>query len=207
MENTLALNKEKFMCLLDEYQVSGEDLKVLTALGRVLESETDFFTAPASTKYHAAYPGGLFDHCLGVTQQLIELNDKGVCTWGRPISPFLIGILHDATKFGAYLQQHRSNLVSGDMESYYIRNLEHTELSRIHGEDSVLKASVLLLKACPGFLLSEEECECIRWHMGAYEGKDSWAGYDAAIRKFPNVLWTHTADMYASKVMEVPDAL
>lgn len=207
MENTLMLNKQKYMELLEEYQVSGEDLKILTALGRVLENETDFFTAPASTKYHAAYPGGLFDHCLGVTQKLIELSDKGICTWNRPISPFLIGILHDATKFGAYLQQHRSNLVSGDMESYYICNPERTELSCIHGEDSVLKASVLLLKAYPGFSLNEEEWECIHWHMGAYEGKDSWPGYDAAIRKFPNVLWTHTADMYASKVMEVPDAL
>ena len=40
---------------------------------------------------------------------------------------------------------------------------------------------------------------CIRYHMGAYE-KDGWNEFDLAIRKYPNVLWTHTADMYASKV-------
>ena len=49
--------------------------------------------------------------------------------------------------------------------------------------------------------LTEEERLCIRYHMGAYETSD-WDGYDQAIRKFPNVLWTHTADMLASKLME-----
>lgn len=50
--------------------------------------------------------------------------------------------------------------------------------------------------------LTEEEELCIRYHMGAYE-TDDWDGFDKAIRKFPNVLFTHTADMYASKCMEV----
>ena len=50
--------------------------------------------------------------------------------------------------------------------------------------------------------LTEEEILCIRYHMGAYETKD-WDFFDKAIRKYPNVLWTHTADMYASKVKDV----
>ena len=48
MENTAMLNKQKFMALLEEHQVAGEDLKILLALADVLEKETDFFTAPAS---------------------------------------------------------------------------------------------------------------------------------------------------------------
>lgn len=47
--------------------------------------------------------------------------------------------------------------------------------------------------------LTEEEVLCIRYHMGAYETKD-WAGFDLAIKKYPNVLYTHTADMLASKL-------
>ena len=47
--------------------------------------------------------------------------------------------------------------------------------------------------------LTEEEKACIRYHMGAYKTED-WNGYDAAIKKYQSVLWTHTADMYASKV-------
>jgi hypothetical protein len=37
--------------------------------------------------------------------------------------------------------------------------------------------------------------------MGAYN-RDDWDGYDKVIRKYETVLWTHTADMYASKIIE-----
>lgn len=50
--------------------------------------------------------------------------------------------------------------------------------------------------------LTIEEIYCIRYHMGAYE-TDNWKQYDLAIRQFENVLWTHTADMYASKVLDI----
>jgi hypothetical protein len=50
--------------------------------------------------------------------------------------------------------------------------------------------------------LTEEEILCIRYHMGAYE-KDAWDYFDRAIRKYETVLWTHTADMVASKVKGV----
>lgn len=49
--------------------------------------------------------------------------------------------------------------------------------------------------------LTEEEIMCIRYHMGAYE-KDDWVQFDLAIKKYPNVLFTHTADMYASKLIQ-----
>ena len=49
--------------------------------------------------------------------------------------------------------------------------------------------------------LTEEEILCIRYHMGPYVTAD-WDEYDKAIKKYPNVLFTHTADMYASKVLE-----
>jgi hypothetical protein len=86
-------------------------------------------------------------------------------------------------------------MLTEDIEPRYTYNPEHHVLSCVHGEDS-------LLKVLQHMSLTEEEQACIRWHMGAYEGKESWAGYDSAIRQFPNVLWTHTADMYASKVLE-----
>lgn len=48
--------------------------------------------------------------------------------------------------------------------------------------------------------LTEEEVMCIRYHMGAYTDKSEWEYYGRAIEKYPNVLWTHTADMIASKI-------
>jgi len=161
-----------------------------------LYEKTDYFYGPSSTKWHAAYPGGGFDHAFGVTQCLVELTGKGVCSpWQRKVSPLLVGLLHDVTKLGAYVMKQDMNPLTKEIETWYEWNPDHHTLSGIHGEDS-------LLKILEHLELTEEEQACIRWHMGAYEGKDSWPGYDAAIRKFPNVLWTHTADMYASKVME-----
>jgi len=65
----------------------------------------------------------------------------------------------------------------------------------VHPRTLVKKRFGLLQKS-----LTEEEILCIRYHMGAYNC-DDWEGYDKAIRKYPNVLFTHTADMYASKVL------
>lgn len=147
---------------------------------------TDFFTAPASTKYHGSYEGGLFDHCLNVTDTLLRMTSLGLISWERQESPVIVGMLHDATKIGAY--------VHDPYGGSWMYNPEAVQISPTHGQDSVLKIKQHME-------LTEEEEYCIRWHMGAYE-TDQWAGYDEAIRKYPNVLWTHTADMFASKVME-----
>ena len=57
--------------------------------------ENGFFTAPASTKYHGCYEGGLFDHSFVVMTSLIELSAKNGLAWGRAESPFIIGMFHD----------------------------------------------------------------------------------------------------------------
>lgn len=148
---------------------------------------TDFFTAPASTRYHGAYEGGLFDHCMNVTKTLMQMTKLGLISWERQESPVIIGMLHDATKIGAYV-------LNPFGEGNCWEHNPNWNGSGPHGQDSVLKIKQHME-------LTEEEEHCIRWHMGAYE-TDQWAGYDEAIRKYPNVLWTHTADMFASKVME-----
>ena len=148
---------------------------------------TDYFSAPASTKYHAAYPGGLFDHNMNVLDELLRLTrNHTTCPWGRPESPFIIATLHDVTKLGLYLEQKDNDEIT------YVKNPDYVWNG--HGEDSVNK---LLMH----MELTEEEKMCIRYHMGAYETED-WDGYDKAIRMYPNVLWTHAADMIASKVAE-----
>lgn len=151
---------------------------------------TDFFSAPASKGHHAAYPGGLYDHCLGVATVLIELTVSGVCRpWSRPESPIIIGLLHDTTKLGRYVPN-----TDPSSPLKWVINPDYPRLDEVHGADSVAKLKQVMI-------LTEEEEACIRYHMGAYETND-WDGYDKAIKKFPNVLWTHTADMYASKVLE-----
>lgn len=152
--------------------------------------QTDFFTAPASTCFHGSYEGGLFDHCINVADVLFKLS-KGVVLpstkpWERPESPIIVGLLHDATKLGLYVKNE---------QGVWTHDPNYVQLGSCHGDDSRVKVNNYVD-------LTEEEQLCIRWHMGAYEGPESWDGYDAAIKKYPHVLWTHTADMLASKVME-----
>jgi hypothetical protein len=155
---------------------------------------TDFFRAPASKGFHAAYPGGLYDHCVNVTSQLLDMRDKGVTqTWGRIESPIIVGMLHDVTKIGMYILSQDMNPITQGIETFHIKNPLYSGFGG-HGYDSVCKIEQHME-------LTEEERLCIRYHMGAYE-IDDWGGYDKAIRRFPNVLWTHTADMLASKLME-----
>ena len=152
---------------------------------------SDFFRAPASTRWHSAYPGGLFDHSLKVAQYLMELTQHNNLVWEQPDSPIVIGILHDATKIGLY--EWRS------WENKYKTNPFY-KAEGVHGHDSIHKISLLHDRGlCSP--LTQEEILCIRYHMGAYETTD-WEGFDKAIKRCPNVLWTHMADMLASKLGE-----
>lgn len=154
-------------------------------LSQILD-DTDFYYSPASTKYHGAYIGGLFDHSMNVACVLKYLTSIGVCSkWENSRSPVIVGLLHDFTKIGKYNREEDGTFTYNSKAQGYGG----------HGSDSVIK----LLQILP---LSQEEVLCIRYHMGAYE-KEDWDGFDRAIRTYPNVLWTHTADMYASKVLEV----
>lgn len=65
-----------------------------------------------------------------------------------------------------------------------------------HGEKSV----ILALQHTQ---LTDEEIMCIRYHMGAYEGEKIWNNLGQAIRRYHNILWTHTADMVASQILEM----
>ena len=149
---------------------------------------SDFFTAPASTKYHGAYEGGLFDHSLSVANVLWSLTKHGVTSrWGRSASPFLVGIFHDLTKLSKYMRNDTE-------DGYKWSPAQDLPIYGGHGAESALRAH----RWVP---LTDEESLCIRFHMGAYE-HDDWDAYDIAIKQYPNVLWTHTADMLVSKLID-----
>ena len=141
-----------------------------------------FFDAPASTKYHGAYEGGLFEHSLEVAKALVELTKKLGLQWERPSSPYIVGMYHDLCKCDAYIKD-------GDKWTW-----NNDIIIPGHGEKSVIELQKLVY-------LTDEEIACIRWHMGAFETDTKmWDYYGRAIEKYPNVLYTHTADMIASKI-------
>lgn len=147
-----------------------------------------FCTAPASTKYHGNYAGGLFDHSYRVAMSLIKLTDKLDLKWERPESPVIVGLLHDLCKIDQY--EYKQD------EDCYVWSNKAT--IKGHGVKSAVYIQQYL-----HIDLTEEELACIAYHMGAFSPKEEWADYTNAIHKYPNVLWTHTADMCASHIYNV----
>lgn len=146
--------------------------------------ENGFYKAPASTKYHGAYPGGLFYHSYNVYLVLEELSKNNNLHWDNIRSTFLIGILHDVCKMNLYDKQEFGYKFNQD------------EGKKGHGKYSVAIIEKFIKD------LTDEERNCIRYHMGAYgnDSPDEWKELGEAIKKYPNILWVHHADMIASQI-------
>lgn len=159
-----------------------------------------FFTAPASTKHHGAYEGGLFDHSYNVTKALVELTEKNNLKWQDPRSPYIVGMFHDLCKIDNYkmiVNDPGKEMFGGEIKGRtFIIEYNNDFLIPGHGDKSVMYLASHIK-------LTEEEVMCIRWHMGAFDEKLNWKFYSAAVGKYPNVLWTHQADMIASQIMGV----
>ena len=156
-----------------------------------------FFTAPASTKYHGAYEGGLYQHSVAVTKFLLRLTEDNKLIWRNERSPYIVGMFHDLCK----IDQYRHPVIGETLGGDYIADNGKWEyntntLLKGHGEKSVMLLSQF-------YALTEEEICCIRYHMGAFTPKEEWNDYTGAIHAYPNVLWTHQADMLASHVAGV----
>ena len=180
----------------ENFDVMWKCIKERKGADKVLEylEKSDFFTAPASTRFHNAFKGGLLAHSIGVANKLSDLSDDNKIKWQRPESPIVIGLLHDICKTHFYQVDFKNvkNNESGKWESVEYYRVEEKMPFGIHGDKSVM----LLLQL--GFELTSEEVYCIRYHMGAYEGMDVINSLSSAIRKCPNILWVQMADMLES---------
>lgn len=159
-----------------------------------------FFTAPASINHHGNVEGGLFDHSLTVMNALVMMTERNFLEWSRPASPFIVGMFHDLCKIDDYIVEvddpGQEMFGGGIVGRTYIFDRNPSTILTGHGEKSALMLA-------PWINLTEEEIMCIRWHMGAFDEKSNWNRYGAAVEKFPNVLWTHHADMMAARIMGV----
>lgn len=141
-----------------------------------------FCEVPASTKYHGVHKGGLCDHSCDVADLLEDFTVKHDLKWERPESPKIVGVLHDLCKLDAYMYDEETKC--------WVSNPQQSPLGG-HGYRSVILAQILLS-------LTAQEILCIRWHMGAYE-LEEWKNLNTATALDPCVIWTHHADMLASR--------
>lgn len=167
-----------------------------------VEHETDFFSAPASTRYHGSYEGGLLEHSLNVYDRLVwEMENTVGAGWQEIYSPesiAIIALFHDLCKIDRYVitEKWRKD-ENGDWEAYeaYEYNKEKAEMG--HGAQSVFYLQKFIQ-------LTELEAQAIFWHMGAYD-ISPYATLAACSETFkwnPLVFLTHRADMAATYVTE-----
>ncbi len=151
-----------------------------------------FFTGPSSTGHdgrHGAFEGGNFWHSRMVAILLREYTDRMGLKWERPESPEIVGWLHDLCKMDEY--RKTGNGAGGCC-------YEHRKDTDLVGHG--MKSALMALGR---MYLTDEEIRCICWHMGAFTGKEKWEGYAEAVRKYPNILWVHQADMMVSQVVGI----
>ncbi|MBO5773706.1 MAG: hydrolase [Clostridia bacterium] len=161
---------------------------------------SDFFTAPASTKFHLSREGGLCEHSINVYYRLKQLVENEQSDWAKNVSGesiAIIALLHDVCKIGMYAVDYRNQKQpdgSWQKVPYYVID---ELLPYGHGEKSVYIIN--------GYMrLTREEAICINWHMGGYDERVRGGSYSIAkaYEKFPLAVLTHVADALASYLDE-----
>ena len=187
--------KEEFLQLFDTY-IKREGASEL----RKFLLKSDFFTAPASSRYHCAREGGLCEHSVNTYRRLLkniqmEYGDE----WEKVVpheSIAICGLLHDLCKIDFYKLDYRNVKENGEWfkKPWYTR--EET-LPFGHGEKSVYIIN--------GFMrLKRDEAMAINWHMGGFDmrarGGDGSVSEAYAI--FPLAVLMHVSDLEATYIDE-----
>lgn len=159
--------------------------------------KTDFFTAPASTRFHGAFPEGLVIHSLNVYDILStrEFSDKHE---ENPESVAICALLHDLCKAEFYVESTRNikNQQTGKWESVPYYTIDD-KYPFGHGEKSVYLIERF-------FKLKPAEAIAIRWHMGGFDDNSRVGGYNVAnaFEKYPLATKLHLADLEATYLLE-----
>ncbi len=188
-------NKEEFLQICKQYiKRDGAD-KLISWL-----ETTDFFTCPASTKFHSNVEGGLCLHSLNVYKRLKQLaklqfgdNYQDVVS---DESLAIMGLLHDLCKVNTYKVEYRNVKVDGNWTQQPYFSVQD-DLPYGHGEKSVYMLS--------GFIkLTREEAVAINWHMSGFDVRVKGGSFSLsdAYYKYPVAVLLAMADMMSAYLDE-----
>ena len=164
-----------------------------------LINRCDFFTAPASTRFHNSFEGGLAQHSLNVYECLVQYLARERVKEVYKVScseetAAIVALLHDMCKIDTYVRDFRN--VKNEQGQWEKVPTYRTEdrLPYGHGEKSVYMIS--------GFMrLTREEAMAIRWHMG-FSGSEDANLVGRALEAYPLAFALSTADMEATYFLE-----
>ena len=189
-------SKEKFVEIFEKnIKREGAD-KLLEYL---LSSSSDFFTAPASARFHSSYEGGLCDHSINVYECLKSYLDSNRVkeNFGFEYSDesiAIVALLHDLCKVNVYKKGFRNVKDEKGMWQRIDTFEFDDKLPYGHGEKSVYIIS--------GYMrLTREEAFAIRYHMG-YSSTEDPRNVSSAFEMFPLAFALSTADSEATYFIE-----
>lgn len=184
--------KQRFLDLFNEHiKREGAD-ELLNWL-----QSSDFLSAPASTKYHGSYEGGLLEHSLNVYDCLVgELTLSGLPDVYTPETVAIVSLLHDICKANFYKKGTRNVKKNGQWVTKEVFEIDE-KFPCGHGEKSVIILQNFIH-------LEAEEIYAIRAHMGGFDtsvkGGDFFIG--KIFEKSKLALLLHLADMKATYLLE-----
>lgn len=162
-------------------------------------NNSDFFTAPASARFHLAEEGGLCRHSINVYKRLVQTVQA---EYGADQTEFsaetlaVCGLLHDVCKVNFYSVDYRNSKENGVWVKVPYYRVEE-KFPYGHGEKSVFIVSQYMR-------LTAEEAMAINWHMGGFDDRVKGGSYSLseAMAKYKLVLLMHIADLQASYLDE-----
>ena len=164
----------------------------------ICSEKSDFFTAPASTKFHGAYEGGLCEHSVNVFEALKEYVSRPRFTeeYGLSYSDetiAIVSLLHDLCKINVYKASTRNVKKDGVWTTVPYYEFDD-QMPYGHGEKSVYIIN--------GFMrLSREEAFAIRYHMGFSKDEEA-RNVSQAFEMYPLAMANYVADMEATFLIE-----
>ena len=181
--------KEEFINLLKSINREGME-KVIDFL-----EKSDFFTAPASTRFHGSYEKGLLEHSMKVYEILkdkLNKNDMHI----NDDTVKIVALLHDICKTNYYKVDYRNaKNEMGEWVKVPYYTVEDT-IPYGHGEKSVMMLTEFIK-------LTNEEKYAIRWHMGFTEPKENYQYIGIAYKKYPLALMLFEADLEATYIYDI----
>lgn len=201
-------NKIEFLKLISEITIEDADTQGLVDF---LDS-TDFFEAPASTKYHCSYKGGLCEHSLHVYKSMVNLADmyQDYLPDINKNSLLVVGLLHDISKANFYepcvINKKKysekglkhDNIGSFDWfaeEAYKVREVEDRFLAGTHE----VASSIIVSRYIP---LSLEENLAILYHQPIPSDGQPIREMSFMLNKYPLITLVQLADYSSCFILE-----
>ena len=181
-------HKEEFISIYNKYINRAGSKELLDWM-----QKTDFFTAPASTKYHCACECGLVMHSVSVFNTLMEKHFDEEKDNAESFA--IAALLHDLCKAQFYKVSTRNvkNEQTGQWEKQPFYAVEDS-FPYGHGEKSVFLIERFMR-------LKIEEAMAIRWHMGGFEDSNGFT-VSLAYEKYPLAVKLHLADLESTYLIE-----